>query len=641
MKIIISDATVPGEGEHKIMEFVRSQRASPEHDPNTRHVIYGLDADLIMLGLATHEPHFRVLREDVFFQESKPRTCRLCGQPGHKAEECTGKAKEKNGDFDEKQHATPLKPFIWLHVSVLREYLAAELHVPQQPFPFDLERALDDWVFMCFFVGNDFLPHLPSLDIRENGIDTLIAIWRDNIPAMGGYLTEDGHVAFKRAQLILQGLAKQEDAIFRRRRQAEERRAANEKRRKEQDQARNEERARKRRRSSPSYDSPNNNRSRGGGGPDAAPPAGLELITPGRGHLPKETRELTHSMVVNRGAVYRANMENKSAAAVLKSKLMKGSQDEPAAEEAPAAMETEEASNDTSEQISPSVLGKRKADENGIEDTEPGTPGRDSPAVPAPKPKEDEMPEDTVRLWEPGYADRYYEQKFGVDLEDHEFRHKVARAYAEGLAWVLLYYFQGCPSWTWYYPYHYAPFAADFVDIGDMEINFDKGKPFKPFEQLMGVLPASSNHALPQVFHPLMSEPDSEIIDFYPEDFAVDLNGKKFAWQGVILLPFIDEKRLLAAMEKKYPLLTEDERSRNTHGREVLLLSDQHPLYQDLAGNFYSKKPGPPQYTMNMRVSEGLAGIVERSDTYIPHGSLVSPLEDHGMPSLDDDHSLT
>lgn len=582
-----------------------------------------------MLGLATHEPHFRVLREDVFFQESKPRTCHLCGQPGHKAEECRGQAKEKNGEFDEKQKGSSLKPFIWLHVSVLREYLAAELYVPQQGFPFDLERALDDWVFMCFFVGNDFLPHLPSLDIRENGIDTLIAIWRDNLPAMGGYLTQDGHVEFRKAQLIMQGLAKQEDAIFRRRRQVEERKAANERRRKQE----NEERSRKRRRSSPNYDGPGANRSRGGG--DNAAPSGVELITPARGELTKEARELTHNMVVNRGAVYKANMANKSAAAVLKSKLMGGGEPE----ESPASGDAAEPAADAQEppageeQTVPAVLGKRKAGD--VEET-PATPNKDGP------PKDDDgLPPDTVRMWEPGYAERYYEQKFGVAPEDKEFRRKVARAYAEGLAWVLLYYFQGCPSWTWYYPYHYAPFAADFDDIADMETSFDKGKPFKPFEQLMGVLPASSNHAIPEIFHDLMSDPNSEIIDFYPEDFQVDLNGKKFAWQGVVLLPFIDEHRLLAAMEKKYPHLSDDEKLRNTMGRDVLLISDGHPLYQELVANFYSKKPGPPTFALNMRVSDGLAGKVERNESYIPHSALVSSLEKYGMPSLEQDRSLT
>ncbi|MCJ1368916.1 5'-3' exoribonuclease 2 [Loxospora ochrophaea] len=92
---------------------------------------------------------------------------------------------------------------------------------------------------MRFFVGNDFLPHLPSLDIRGNGIDTLVAIWRDNVPSMGGYVTKDGVIDLARAQFILDGLARQDDAIFRRRRQAEERKDANAKRRKLEEQNRN------------------------------------------------------------------------------------------------------------------------------------------------------------------------------------------------------------------------------------------------------------------------------------------------------------------------------------------------------------------------------------------------------------------
>ncbi|KAL9030369.1 MAG: hypothetical protein Q9196_001500 [Gyalolechia fulgens] len=653
MKVIISDATVPGEGEHKIMEFIRSQRSSPEHDPNTRHVIYGLDADLIMLGLATHEPHFRVLREDVFFQESKARTCRICGQKGHMAEACKGEVKQKDGDFGEKDKALGQKPFIWLHVSVLREYLEAEMYVPQQPFRFDLERALDDWVFMCFFVGNDFLPHLPSLDIREDGIDTLIAIWRDNIPLMGGYVTKDGHVDLERVQFILDGLAKQEDAIFRRRRQTEERRDANAKRRKIEDQNRENSRNATAasyngngRRKSPDYSPTPNSGGRGKAIEPRVAPPGLALFKPSKAPLTKEDKAITHEFVVNRGAISQANQANKSAAAVLRSQIHHKKEASSSTTSAPEPDADEDSSQPAGQnggdgsQTPASALGKRKAEL--MEDDETGTSTPATPdSVSKPSANSDEAPPDSVRLWEQGYADRYYEQKFKVDPKDIAFRNKVARSYVEGLAWVLLYYFQGCPSWTWYYPYHYAPFAADFVELDKMNIKFDKGRIFKPFEQLMGVLPAASNHAIPDVFRSLMSDEDSEILDFYPTDFPIDLNGKKFAWQGVALLPFIDEKRLLDAMAKKYPLLSAEDAARNEMGRDVLIISDRHPLYEDVAMNFYSKRQGSPKYKLNPKISGGLAGKVEKNEQYLPQSALISPLQDGGMPDLSDDHSIS
>ena len=68
--------------------------------------------------------------------------------------------------------------FQLLHISLLREYLCLEFrpHVPDT-FAFNLEKVLDDCVAICFLVGNDFLPHLPFLQINDGGLQTLFQLY--------------------------------------------------------------------------------------------------------------------------------------------------------------------------------------------------------------------------------------------------------------------------------------------------------------------------------------------------------------------------------------------------------------------------------------------------------------------------------
>uniref|UniRef100_A0A803THU9 5'-3' exoribonuclease n=1 Tax=Anolis carolinensis TaxID=28377 RepID=A0A803THU9_ANOCA len=479
LTVILSDASAPGEGEHKIMDYIRRQRAQPNHDPNTHHCLCGADADLIMLGLATHEPNFTIIREE--FKPNKPKPCGLCGQFGHEVKECQGLPKEKQGEHDQFADSPPgmEQEFIFIRLCVLKEYLERELTMASLPFTFDVERSIDDWVFMCFFVGNDFLPHLPSLEIREGAIDRLVNIYKNVVHKTGGYLTENGYVNLQRVQMIMLAVGEVEDSIFKKRKDDEE----NFKRRQK------EKRKRMKR----------EQHSMAGG-----------QFTPqplGRGN------RSSHQPISNpRHTAYEMRMQDRQNTT-------------------PSASPNTSFTSDGT----PSPAGgiKRKAEDS---DSEPDT-------------------------------------------------------LSKGCCLINTIYpiSSGCASWKWYYPFHYAPFASDFEGIADMFSDFEKGtKPFKPLEQLMGVFPAASGNFLPVTWRKLMTDPESSIIDFYPEDFAIDLNGKKYAWQGVALLPFVDERRLRAALAEVYPDLTPEEKRRNSLGGDVLFVGKHHPLHDFILEQYKS-----------------------------------------------------
>lgn len=189
VKVILSGHDVPGEGEHKIMEFIRSSKAMDGYNPNTRHCLYGLDADLMMLGLLSHEPHFSLLREEVLF--------------GRKPQKHIKTATEQS--------------FFLLHLSLLREYLGFEFEELRHvvPFTYDFERVLDDFILMAFFVGNDFLPHLPGLHIKEGGLAMLFEIYKEILPKCDGYLNDNGVLNVSRCQKFFQKLGELEMEEFR------------------------------------------------------------------------------------------------------------------------------------------------------------------------------------------------------------------------------------------------------------------------------------------------------------------------------------------------------------------------------------------------------------------------------------------
>lgn len=93
---------------------------------------------------------------------------------------------------------------------MVREYLELEFKDVDVK-NYDFERIVDDFVFLCFLVGNDFLPHLPSLQIREGALDAILVIYKNLLPNLDGYLTIEGTIIFKNVEVIFRDISKLEE----------------------------------------------------------------------------------------------------------------------------------------------------------------------------------------------------------------------------------------------------------------------------------------------------------------------------------------------------------------------------------------------------------------------------------------------
>eukprot|EP01114_Cavostelium_apophysatum_P014830 TRINITY_DN3939_c0_g1_i1.p1 TRINITY_DN3939_c0_g1~~TRINITY_DN3939_c0_g1_i1.p1 ORF type:complete len:1028 (+),score=267.90 TRINITY_DN3939_c0_g1_i1:154-3237(+) len=411
IQVIFSGPETPGEGEHKIMEYIRHQKSQPDWDPNIRHCLYGLDADLIMLSLTTHEPHFALLREDVLTKQK-------------------GKMEgEKN--------------FQLLHIGLVREYLDLDFQGLKLPFAYDLERVIDDFVLMCFFIGNDFLPTLPGLDIGEGSLNNMMEMYKDLLPRLGGYLTEGANISLERVEQLLKRMSATEREQW-------------------------------------------------------------ELMTFSQGFDRIDGKKVSSG---------RSPMTLSSSTELTNP-------------------------NHSRFEMDMKSIGVSMSDD-----------------------------EEDDELWK----DYYYKDKFKFPLSDTKFHKKLQHDYIRGIYWVLNYYHNGCISWPWYFEYHYAPLISDLRNLKEVSLEFEFGQPFKPYQQLLAVLPPESKDCLPVPYQRLMLDPASPIADFYPASFELDSNGKKNEWEYVALLPFIDQDRLVKASDSiPNSALATIEIKRNQHGPSML-----------------------------------------------------------------------
>lgn len=138
LTIIIDNSNNKGEGEHKILHYIKNNNIK-------KSIIYGLDADLIMLSLVSQKNQLFLLRERTEYN-----------------------IEQTNSEY------------IYLNIDQLKQKIYNLFNLKKQS-------VIDDYIFLCFFLGNDFINHIPSINLRYNGYNLLIDTYKELQKEYSGY----------------------------------------------------------------------------------------------------------------------------------------------------------------------------------------------------------------------------------------------------------------------------------------------------------------------------------------------------------------------------------------------------------------------------------------------------------------------
>lgn len=197
LEYIVSSSFESGEGEHKIFEYMRKY---PEYHNSldTTTLVYGLDADLIMLTLN----HLHITKNLYLFRET-PEFIKSVDS-------------SLNPNKDYLLDIPELANSIVKYISNVEDNKVGQnenKNENENKIKMD-ENRIKDYIFMCFLLGNDFMPHFPALNIRTVGIDILLNIYRETLGNTNKYLIDGKKIIWKNFSEFIQHIADQEDMLL-------------------------------------------------------------------------------------------------------------------------------------------------------------------------------------------------------------------------------------------------------------------------------------------------------------------------------------------------------------------------------------------------------------------------------------------